>query len=132
MKKVLVFFSRLSRASLCACRKACTCGCAYCCGREKYETETPFELSINSDHEHIPIQQEPSVENEQRSELAIEDFEITSYEKGELGFKVKIRNISEIDIEKFTFLYQLLGTTGISCNTSFAADPLSHRAKLYG
>ena len=45
--------------------------------------------------------------------LAVEDFEITEIEKnGLFRFSVKIRNISESDLEEIVFYYQVLDANG--------------------
>lgn len=49
---------------------------------------------------------------EELPQLVVEDFEVTRYEKDELGFKIKFRNISDVDLETFTFLYQILDVNG--------------------
>lgn len=49
---------------------------------------------------------------EELPQLVVEDFEVTHYEKDELKFKIKFRNISDVDLETFSFLYQILDTNG--------------------
>lgn len=57
------------------------------------------------------------------AKIAAEDFELTKIGGGELRFKVKFRNISETDLKKIHFDYQLLDQNGdILCSQSCGAS----------
>lgn len=55
---------------------------------------------------------EDQTEAEELPQLVVEDFEVTRYDKDELKFKIKFRNISDVDLETFSFLYQILDANG--------------------
>ena len=88
--------------TLCACSDGCNCGCEYCCTVETTREDTPITYAKT----------ESSEENLREPELAVEDFEITKMEGDELWFRVKIRNVSDRDLEKISFQYQVLDKNG--------------------
>lgn len=49
---------------------------------------------------------------EELPQLVVEDFEVTRYEKDDLRFKIKLRNISDVDLETISFFYQVLDVNG--------------------
>ena len=58
--------------------------------------------------------------------LAVEDFEITKVEKDAIWFNVKIRNISEKDLDTVGCEFQLLDSNGdILCGRNIGATNLS-------
>ena len=108
MKKIISIIMVLAIClSLCACSNECSCGCEYCCdGKERISlNENPAEVYAAS-------QTESELEKTQEAKLEVEDFEITKLEGDELWFRVKIRNISDTDIEEFSFQYQVLDKNG--------------------
>lgn len=113
MKKVLALIVVLAVCLvLCACSKECDCGCKYCCGGELQNSESQIMQNETPAEAYITNQTEPAEEETREAELAVEDFEITKLEENELWFRVKIRNISDTDIEKFSFQYQVLDKNG--------------------
>ena len=98
--------------SLCACAKECGCDCEYCCGAEVREAETQ-SVSDESISETSPsINNDEPAGELQEAELAVEDFELIKFEGDELWFRVKIRNISDTDMDRFSFEYQVLDKNG--------------------
>lgn len=60
------------------------------------------------------------------AKIAIEDFEVTDVEDGYLEFKVKVRNISENNLEFIEFDYQVLDENGdILCYQTLGATNVS-------
>ena len=108
MKKRIVFMLTLALCFvLCACSQKCSCDCVYCCDGET-ASATSDTTSVNKTNEA-----ESTAEIEPVSaELAVEDLEITKFEGDQLWFKVKIRNISDADLEKISFQYQVLDENG--------------------
>lgn len=113
MKKILALIAVLAVCLvLCACSKECDCGCKYCCGGELQNSESQITQKETSTEAYITNHTKPVEEKMEKTELAVEDFEITKFEENELWFRVKIRNISDTDIEKFSFQYQVLDKNG--------------------
>ena len=98
--------------ALCACSKKCDCGCEYCCSEELQDRDSQIMQNETPAEAYITNQTEHAEEETREAELAVEDFEITKLEENELWFRVKIRNISDADIEKFSFQYQVLDKNG--------------------
>lgn len=46
------------------------------------------------------------------AQISVEDFKIVKIENGELWYKVKVRNITESDLERITFDFQILDNNG--------------------
>lgn len=113
MKKIISLILVLAVClSLCACSKKCDCGCEYCCGKELQNSKSQIKQNEIPAEAYITNQTEPTEEETRKPELSVEDFEITKLEENELWFRVKIRNISDADIEQFSFQYQVLDKNG--------------------
>lgn len=113
MKKIISLILVLMVClSLCACSKECNCDCEYCCGKELKNSKSQIMQNETPTEAYITNQTEPAKQEMREAELAVEDFEITKLEGNELWFRVKIRNISDADIEKFSFQYQVLDKNG--------------------
>ena len=113
MKKIVsLIFVLTACLYLCACSTKCDCGCEYCCGGELQNRESQITQNETPAEAAIADSQKTVEEEIQEAELAVEDFEIVKLEGNELWFRVKIRNISDADLEKFSFQYQVLDKNG--------------------
>ena len=65
----------------------------------------------------------PNEEENVDAMLSVEDFELIKIENNEIWFKVKIRNISDTDLEQIVFDYQVLDKNGdILCDQTCGAS----------
>ena len=74
-------------------------------------TETNPHVSSDLPTDSTPVM-EMQASAEDVPQLAVEDFEVVRYDNDTLSFKVKLRNISDVDKESISFLYQLLDANG--------------------
>ena len=104
------------------------------CGRTQRATTEDAGVS-NSENPHsdntLNISQpteafenaKPNEEDHENAMLSVEDFELIKIENNEICFKVKIRNISNTDLEQIVFDYQVLDKNGdILCDQTCGAS----------
>lgn len=95
MKKILSLFLVLTiLLSLSACAKV---------------TNSPDSSDVPADSTSVTEMQDST---EAAPQLAVEDFEVVRYDTEFLTFKVKFRNISDVDLDGIIFDYQLLDANG--------------------
>lgn len=113
MKKTLVLYMAICIIlSLCACSQECSCNCEYCCNVDVREAEIQSVPNESIPETAASVNDDMVAGELQEAELAVEDFELIKFEGDELWFRVKIRNISDRDMDRFSFEYQVLDKNG--------------------
>lgn len=102
---------------MCAC--LCSCGNKESASAENGSKQTEQDNTLNIQQSTVVVE---STEPTEDAMLSVEDFELIKIENNEIWFKVKIRNISDTDLEQIVFDYQVLDKNGdILCDQTCGA-----------
>ena len=100
---------------MCAC--LCSCGNKESASAENGSKQTEQDNTLNIQQSTVVVE---STEPTEDAMLSVEDFELIKIENNEIWFKVKIRNISDTDLEQIVFDYQVLDKNGdILCDQTW-------------